>query len=168
MPRQLRNLFVMQFAKRKVSKNTNEPEPRTAYEFFLGKRVSDNHWYSVKRVLSQNNMEVNSENVVFYAKLRKENKRTSVNVVQLFEYRKKAEKLLALNDSKITGERILEILASEGIKPHMATISRWFKPLGGFRRTRWYFPEKLVPVITSALLYKVQFAEKLTEVNNHG
>ncbi len=141
-----------------MSKNT---DPRTAYEFFLGKRVSDNHWYSVKRTLTQNNMEVNDDTVVFYAKLRKENKRSSVNVVQLFEYRKKAEKLLALNDSKITGERILEILANEGITPHMATISRWFKPVGGFRKTRWYYPEKLVPVITSALLYKVQHSEKL-------
>lgn len=145
-----------------MSKNT---DPRTAYEFFLGKRVSDNHWYSVKRTLAQNNMEVNDDTVVFYAKLRKENKRSSVNVVQLFEYRKKAERLLALNDSKITGERILEILANEGIKPHMATISRWFKPVGGFRKTRWYYPEKLVPVITSALLYKVQYAEKLEAAN---
>lgn len=141
-----------------MSKNT---DPRTAYEFFLGKRVSDSHWSMVKKTLTQNNMEINDDNVVFYAKLRKENKRSSVNVVQLFEYRKKAEKLLALNDSKITGERILEILANEGITPHMATISRWFKPVGGFRKTRWYYPEKLVPVITSALLYKVQFAEKL-------
>lgn len=136
-----------------MSKNT---DPRTAYEFFLGKRVSDSHWSMVKKTLTQNNMEVNDDNVVFYAKLRQENKRSSVNVVQLFEYRKKAEKLLALNDSKITGERILEILANEGIKPHMGTISRWFKPVGGFRKTRWYYPEKLVPVITSALLYKVQ------------
>ena len=139
-------------------------DPRTAYEFFLGKRVSDNHWRTICKLLKENNMEVNDDNVVFYAKLRKENKRTSVNVVQLFEYRKKAEKLLALNDSKITGERILEILANEGVKPHMATISRWFKPLGGFRKTRWYYPEKLVPVITSALLYKVQFTEKLKSV----
>lgn len=135
-------------------------DPRIAYEFFLGKRVSDTHWSSVKRSLKENNMEVTDDNVVFYAKLRKENKRTSVNVVQLFEYRKKAEKLLALNDSKITGERILEILANEGIKPHMATISRWFKCVGGFRKTRWYYPEKLVPVITSALLYKVQQSSK--------
>ena len=141
-----------------MSKNT---DPRTTYEFFLGKRVSDSHWSMVKKTLTQNNMEINDDNVVFYAKLRKENKRSSVNVVQLFEYRKKAEKLLSLNDSKITGERILEIMANEGIKPHMATVSRWFKPVGGFRKTRWYYPEKLVPVITSALLYKVQFAEKL-------
>lgn len=139
-----------------MSKNT---DPRTAYEFYLGKRVSDSHWSMVKKTLTQNNMEINDDNVVFYAKLRKEIKRSSINVVQLFEYRKKAEKLLALNDSKITGERILEILASEGIKPHMATISRWFRCVGGFRKTRWYYPEKLVPVITSALLYKVQKSE---------
>jgi hypothetical protein len=145
-----------------MSTNT---DPRTAYEFFLGKRVSDNHWYSVKRALTDNNMEITNDNVVFYAKLRRDIKRTSVNVVQVFEYRKKAEKLLALNDSKITGERILEILAGEGIKPHMATISRWFKPLGGFRKTRWYYPEKLVSVITSALLYKVEQSNKRLESN---
>ena len=142
-------------------KGKTPTDPRTAYEFFLGKRVSDNHWRSVVKILKENNMEINDDNVVFYAKLRKENKRTSVNLVHLFEYRKKAEKLLALNDSKITGERILEILANEGINPHMATISRWFKCVGGFRKTRWYYPEKLVPVITSALLYKVEKTQKL-------
>lgn len=153
--------FTVQCAK-KANQMSENVEARTAYEFFLGKRVSDTHWSFVKNTLTEYGMEITDDSVVFYAKLRKEHKRTSVGVLQLFEYRKKAEKLLALNDSKLTGERILEILAGEGINPHMGTISRWFRPVGGFRKTRWYFPEKLVPVITSALLYKVQYGEKLS------
>jgi hypothetical protein len=69
--------------------------------------------------------------------------------------------LLAVNSSKIKGSQILEILNGEGISPHPATISRWFKSLGGFRKTRFYFPEKLTRVLTSAFIYKIANSTKL-------
>jgi hypothetical protein len=111
-------------------------DPRTAYETFLRKRVSDSHWSSVKRTLIDSGMEVDPDTVVFFAKLRKEIPRASVGILQVFECYQKAEKLLTINSSKITGSQILDILNGEGIKPHPATISRWFKTLGGFRKTR--------------------------------
>lgn len=86
-------------------------------------------------------MEINPDTVVFFAKLRQEIPRASVGIVQVFECYQQAEKLLALNSSKVNGSRILEILHSEGINPHPATISRWFKSLGGFRKTRFYYLE---------------------------
>ena len=136
-------------------------EPRTTYETFLRKRVSDNHWSTVKRTLIDSGMEVNADTVVFFAKLRKEIPRASIGILQVFECYQKAEKLLALNSSKIKGSQILEILQGEGISPHPATISRWFKSLGGFRKTRFYYPEKLTRVLTSAFIYKIANSNKI-------
>ncbi len=136
-------------------------DPRTAYELFLRKRVSDNHWQSVKRALSEAGMEINDDTVVFYAKLRKLIPRGTGNVLQVFECYQKAEKLLALNSSKVTGTQVLELLNQEGINPHPATISRWFRSIGGFRKTRYYYPEKLVSVLTSAFIYKIANSTKL-------
>jgi hypothetical protein len=136
-------------------------ESRTVYETYLRKRVSDSHWSSVKKTLTQSGMDITPDTVVFFAKLRKEIPRSSVGVLQVFECYQKAEKLLALNDSKIRGLQILEILQSEGINPHPATISRWFKTIGGFRKTRLYYPEKLTKVLTAAFIYKVANQTKI-------
>ena len=136
-------------------------DARTAYEFYLGKRTTDNHWYSVCRNLRNAGMEVNSDNVVFYAKLREAIPRSSLSILKVFELYKRAEKMLALNNSKVKGSEVLEILAKEGIRPHPSTITRWFKPLNGFRKSRDYYPEKLTPVLTSALIYKTIHSTKL-------
>ena len=136
-------------------------DSRTAYELFLRKRVSDNHWQSVKRALSEAGMDINDDTVVFYAKLRKLIPRGTGNVLQVFECYQKAEKLLTLNNSKVTGIQVLELLNQEDINPHPATISRWFKSVGGFRKTRYYYPEKLVSVLTSAFIYKIVNSTKL-------
>jgi hypothetical protein len=109
-------------------------DARTAYETFLRKRVIDTHWSSVKRTLTDSGMEINSDTVVFFAKLRKEIPRASVGILQVFECYQKAEKLLAINSSKINGLQILEILMERASVPHPATISRWFKSLGGFAK----------------------------------
>ncbi len=106
-------------------------------------------------------MELSDENVVFYAKLRKLIPRGSGSILEVFEAHQKAEKLLALDNSKVTGLQVLELLTKEGICPHPATISRWFKPLGGFRKTRNYYPEKLVSVLTQAFIYKIANSTKL-------
>jgi hypothetical protein len=106
-------------------------------------------------------MTVTDENVLFYAKVRKLIPRTPVHLKDVLACYQKAEKFLALNSSKITGLQILELFAKEDIKPHPATLSRWFKPVGGFRRTRWYYPEKLTPVLASAFIYKLTNSPKL-------
>ncbi|HEY9603003.1 MAG TPA: hypothetical protein V6C85_15415 [Allocoleopsis sp.] len=136
-------------------------DARTAYEAFLRKRVSDTHWSSVKKTLTDSGMEINPDTVVFFAKLRKEIPRASVGILQVFECYQQAEKLLAINSSKIKGSEVIDILVKEGINPHPATISRWFKSLGGFRKTRNYYPEKLTRVLTSAFIYKIATSTKL-------
>lgn len=144
-----------------MKQSETNSDARLAYEIFLKERVSDNHWQTVKRTLKQNHMEVNPDTVVFYARLRQEIPRTNVNILKVFDCYQQAEKLLAAEHSKIKGSQILAVLAGYGIFPHMSTITRWFKPLGGFRKTRHYYPEKLTPVLTKALIYKVANTQKL-------
>ncbi len=143
------------------SKSETNSDARLAYELHLGKRVSDNHWYKVKRNLEDGGFEVNANTAVFYAKLKQHLPRTSVGTLQVFKQYQKAEKLLAESASKIKGSEILQILSNQGITPHAATISRWFKPLGGFRKNRLYFPEKLTPVLTAAFVYQTVNSTKL-------
>jgi hypothetical protein len=136
-------------------------DPRIAYERFLGKRVSDNHWRSLTRTLEENGMDVTDDNVIFYAKVRKLIPRSPVHLKDVLECYKKAEKFIALNSKKVTGEQLLDLFTQEEINPHKATISRWFKSVGGFRKTRWYFPENLTPVLAAAYIYKFTNAPKL-------
>jgi hypothetical protein len=48
-------------------------DARTAYETFLRKRVSDTHWSSVKRTLTDSGMEINPDTVVFFRQTPKGN-----------------------------------------------------------------------------------------------
>ncbi|NES18147.1 MAG: hypothetical protein F6K41_04275 [Symploca sp. SIO3E6] len=134
-------------------------EPRIFYERAVGKRVSDSHWTAVKKRLTDQGLMVNEDNVLFYAKLKKLIPRAT-GIQKALEAYNKAEKLL-VSPNKISGLEVLGILASQGINPHKGTISRWFSPVGGFRKTRFYLPEKLIPVLTKAFIYKASNTIKL-------
>ncbi len=136
-------------------------DPRLFYERFLGKRVSDTHWRKVTKTLEDNGLSLTDDNVIFYAKIRKLIHRTPVEFRDILTCYQQAEKFLAIKSKKVTGSEILELLQREGIIPHKATLSRWFKPLGGFRKTRFYYPEQLTPVLTAAYIYKLTNTPKL-------
>lgn len=134
-------------------KNDLNSDSRLAYEMCLGKRVSDSHWSQVRQRLSNQGLSIDSETVVFYAKVKKLIPRSN-GLLKALEAYNRAERLL-VSPSKITGSEVLDIFAREGIQPHPGTISRWFKCVGGFRKTRSYLPEKLIPVLAKAFIFKV-------------
>ncbi|NER95075.1 MAG: hypothetical protein F6J86_14765 [Symploca sp. SIO1B1] len=136
-------------------------EMRLAYERYKGRRVSDSHWSNVKKTLREGGFDVTDETVVFYAKLRELLPRSTASMVDIFEAYQKAQNYLALNSNAIKGSEVLEVLNAQGINPHKGTISRWFKKLGGFRKNRLYYPEKLTPIFTSAFLYKVSKVSRI-------
>jgi hypothetical protein len=117
--------------------------------------------HQVKRTLADSGMEINPDTVVFFAKLRKEIPEHLLESFKSLSATSKLRSYWQSIPSKITGSQILDILNGEGINPHPATISRWFKSLGGFRKTRFYFPEKLTRVLTSAFIYKIANSTKL-------
>lgn len=139
-------------------------DARLAYELIVG-RCSDNHWRDVRKILARNQMELTVENVQFFAEIRKIIPRSAIGVQGVLKCYGEAEKLLNKTNRKLKGLEVINTLSQYGVKPHQSTITRWFKPLGGYRKNKEYFPQELKPIFTSAFIYKAQLSEKLPEAN---
>ena len=139
-------------------------EARLAYELVTG-RISDSHWFRVKQLLKRQGLEPTSTNALFLAELRKLIPRSAVGVSGLLESYKKADEFLNKSRRSYKGSEILAVLNQYGVKPHQTTVSRWFKPLGGYRKDREYSPDKIKNLLIQAFLYKAQFSPKLPEAN---
>lgn len=140
----------------------NDQDARLAYEAIMG-RVSDNSWYRVKKLLAKHRLEVSVANVQFFAELRKSIPRSAIGVEGILECYQKVEQILSKSNRSFEGSEVLMMLGQYGIKPHQTTISRWFRPLGGYRRQKQYSPAKLKSVFVQAFLYKAYFSTKLPE-----
>lgn len=129
---------------------------RLAYELAVGKRVSDNHWYCTRKLLEQHNLEVTVKNVQFLVKLKALIPRSAIGVAGLLDAYNRAEQLVSKTKKNFTGGQITTLLRQFGIEANQSTISRWFKPLGGYKRTKEYKPEQLRDLLIRAFLYKAQ------------
>lgn len=143
---------------------TDVKSVRLAYELIVG-RCSDNHWREVRKALLNNQMEITVENVQFYAEIRQIIPRSAIGVEGVLQCYAKAEKLLNKSRRKIKGLEVLTTLNQYGITPHQSTVTRWFKPLGGYRRDKEYSAHDLKPIFTSAFIYRAQQSAKLPEAN---
>ena len=143
---------------------TDISNARLAYELIVG-RCSDNHWRDVRKTLAKNQMELTIENIQFFAEIRQIIPRSAIGVQGVLKCYSEAEKLLNKTNRKLKGLEVLHILNQYGIKPHQSTITRWFKPLGGYRRNKEYSPHDLKPIFTSAFIYKAMQATILPEAN---
>lgn len=137
---------------------------RLAYELIVG-RCSDNHWRDVRKILAKNQMELSVENVQFFAEIRQIIPRSAIGVEGVLKCYSEAEKLLNKTNRKLKGLEVLTTLNQYGVKPHQSTVTRWFKPLGGYRRNKEYSPHDLKPIFTSAFIYKAMQSTKLPEAN---
>jgi len=138
---------------------------RLAYEIAMG-RVSDSHWYRVKKILERHKLEICPKNVQLFASIRQQIPRSGIGVEGILDCYQKVEEILGKANRNFTGSEVLEMLHGYGVKPHQTTISRWFKPLGGYRRNAEYSPDqKLRNVFIQALIYKAQHSTKLPEAN---
>ena len=137
---------------------------RLAYELIVG-RCSDNHWRDVRKTLAKNQMELSVENIQFFAEIRQLIPRSAIGVQGVLQCYSEAEKLLNRTNKKLKGLEVLHTLNQYGIKPHQSTITRWFKPLGGYRRNKEYAPHDLKPIFTSAFIYRAMQSTTLPEAN---
>ncbi|MEM8781148.1 MAG: hypothetical protein AAGF26_20300, partial [Cyanobacteria bacterium P01_G01_bin.49] len=64
--------------------------------------------------------------------------------------------------SSLSGKELLELFEQYEIKIHPNTLTKWFRPLNGFRRTRVYSLKELYPVILAAHTYKLR--KEITKV----
>lgn len=139
---------------------------RLAYEAIAG-RISDNHWYRVKRLLTKHKLPITVANAQFFAQVRQLIPRSAIGIEGILECYSKADSILSKSNRSFQGLEILELLKTYGVKPHQTTISRWFRPLGGYRKSKEYPAEKLKSLLCQAFIYKAHSTPALPEVNHH-
>ncbi|HEY9652068.1 MAG TPA: hypothetical protein V6C95_15490 [Coleofasciculaceae cyanobacterium] len=144
---------------------TSLEDARLAYEIARGKRCSDNHWYNTRKLLERHGLEITPKNAQFFAELRKMIPRSAIGISGLLDCYKKADEILSNSTQYFKGYEVLEILRQYGVCPHQSTVSRWFQPLGGYRRNKEYSPQQLKNIFSVAFIYKAQHSEKLPEAN---
>lgn len=142
----------------------NVSKPRLAYELIVG-RVTDRHWQDVTKILLKNQMELTVENVQFFAEIRQIIPRSAIGISGVLKCYGEAEKLLSRTSKNLKGMEVLHVLNQYGVKPHQSTVTRWFKPLGGYRKNKEYSPLDLKPIFTSAFVYQAMQSTKLSEAN---
>lgn len=110
-------------------------------------------------------MELTVKNVQFLAEVRRIIPRSAIGISGVLKCYGEAEKLLSKSTRNLKGMEVLQVLNQYGVKPHQSTVTRWFKPLGGYRKNKEYSPVALKPIFTSAFVYQAMQSIKLPEAN---
>lgn len=142
----------------------NVSKPRIAYELIIG-RVTDRHWREVQKILLRNQMEITVKNVQFLAEIKQIIPRSAIGISGVLKCYGEAERLLSKSSRNLKGMEVLQVLNQYGVKPHQSTVTRWFKPLGGYRKNQEYSPLALKPIFTSAFVYQAMQSIKMPEAN---
>lgn len=136
-------------------KKLDQKEARNLFEEVLGKRISDASWYRLKPVFGDN-FPLIKQNVTWLAEIKKQLPKCDLRLVPVVNSVKVANELIAGKESKISGKELLELFDQHQITIHPNTLTKWFKPLNGFRQTRVYELKELYPVILAAHTYKLR------------
>ena len=134
---------------------------RRHYEMRMGRRVADSHWWKVRKILENANIELTETNLDHYLEIRKLCPRYSVNFKILLQRIKAFNEYLG-SKKQMTGLHFCYYLKSQNVKPHQATISRWFSPVGGFKKDRVYSLKELSTIAIPAFSYQIK-----NEVSNN-
>lgn len=142
----------------------DQKEARELFEQVLGKRISDASWYRLKPVFGDN-FPLIKQNVVWLAEVKKQLPKCDLRLVPIVNSVKSANELIATQSSEISGKQLLELFKQYNITIHANTLTKWFKPLNGFRQTRIYLLKELYPIILAAHTYKLRKeVEKVSEL----
>lgn len=129
---------------------------RELFEEEFGKRISDASWYRLKPVFNDK-FPLTKQNVTWLAQIKKQLPKCDLRLVPIVNSVKQANELISDNRaSQISGKELLELLEQHQIKIHPNTLTKWFRPLNGFRQTRIYSLKELYPVILAAHTYKLR------------
>jgi len=136
-------------------KTADNHELRTIFETRYGRRVSDATWYRIKKVFSDD-FPATKQNVIWVADIKKQIPHCDLRLACFIENIKRVQQYLTKNQDSISGETFLNFLREKEIEIHKNTITKWFRPVNGFRRSRIYTTQELKPVILSAFTYKLR------------
>ncbi|MBW4572424.1 MAG: hypothetical protein KME31_31895 [Tolypothrix carrinoi HA7290-LM1] len=138
----------------------DQKEAREVFESVLGKRISDASWYRLKPVFGDD-FPFTKQNIKWLAEIKKQLPKCNLRIVPIVNSVREANNLIANQASQISGKQLLELFEQYNITIHANTLTKWFKPLNGFRQTRIYSLKELYPVILAAHTYKLR-----QEINN--
>lgn len=133
---------------------------RELFEEELGRRISDSSWYRLKPVFNDK-FPLTKQNVTWLAQIKKQLPKCDLRLVPIVNSVKQANELTC-DRSSLSGKELLELFEQYEIKIHPNTLTKWFRPLNGFRRTRVYSLKELYPVILAAHTYKLR--KEITKV----
>jgi hypothetical protein len=133
-------------------------DPKEARELFekeLGKRISDSSWYRLKPIFGED-FPLTKQNVTWLAEVKKQLPKCDLRLVPIVNSVRQANELISNQNSQISGWELLQLFNQHQIVIHPNTLTKWFKPLNGFRRTRVYDLKELYPVILAAHTYHLR------------
>jgi hypothetical protein len=130
-------------------------EAREVFEEELGKRISDASWYRLKGIFGDD-FPPTKQNVIWLGGIKKQLPKCDLRLVPIVNSVRQANELIANQNSEISGRELLELFNQHQITIHPNTLTKWFRPLNGFRKTRIYESKELYPIILAAHTYKLK------------
>ena len=128
---------------------------RELFEKQYGQRISDATWYRLKKVFDSATFPLTEQNIIWLAKLKKQFPQINFRFSSVVNAVKESQKFLH-NRSNISGMELLNLFDNHGITIHANTLTKWFRPIHGFRRNRIYTSQELAPIILAAYAYKLR------------
>jgi hypothetical protein len=128
---------------------------REVYEAFLGDRIGDTTWRSLKKFLKESGLDLDANNLHHYANLRKRYPKLSLSPLEFRSLLASVDNAKKLLPELISGEEFIRLIVSQGVKPDISTIYRWFKQAGSqYKKTAYYSNEVIFSVIYRAVVWK--------------
>ncbi len=136
-------------------KKSTDRELREAYEAYLGDRIGDTTWRSLKKFLLESGLELNANNLHEYATLRKSYPKLSLTPLEFRAILATFDNAKNLIPNQITGEEFIRLLIKQEIRPDISTIYRWFKQTGSkYSKMTIYTNNVMFAVIYRAVIWK--------------
>jgi hypothetical protein len=126
-------------------------QERTIYETMIGQRVSDVHWWRTRRDMNTAELPFTKKGFELFIAL----KNTSPRYFsQYHKIKAQVSRIETTIGDGCTGEQFINLLNRLEINPNKGTISRWFRPAGGYKSKAFYAKQVLIPICAVALIYK--------------
>jgi hypothetical protein len=116
---------------------------------------SDSMWYRLKANIFNNDFPLTRENVIYIATIKRMLPRFNISKFDIVSTVKQVS-MLTSTLTVIKGKEILEMFDKYEINVHKNTITKWFKDIGGFSKTRTYLISELTPILLAAFVYKLR------------
>lgn len=128
------------------------------YEEYLGKKISDSTWYRVRCELQESYGDVNSDIIIFIAKMKKV--APTVKIFSLSRAYKKYKSICKKGTDLLSGKKLYSV-CTEISNASKFTIYKWFgQKEDRFLTDRFYTKSEAIIIISKAYNYKNKKVKK--------